>query len=272
MLTSKTFSRNKSTIPCKKFLKEIIIFINIVKRNVVLFQKKMIIKHFSAAQTLHNSRIYFLFWPKHSSIEKMRATTRTEYCKGKTKYIRGKIRRWQHGGFLNRYDFPYAGRDTVNQVMNGQHLLAPKLIGQASREIDKIAEARVKQLINKSIQQVQKIAPQIIRGAIEDVYKTPFRLLGNLSKKKLLNWKKTFKKGNKVNIALFETRITNKIYDGCATRYANGKRKLIDFEKCGRYLLPTSEPFWEQLSDTHRMQTRNSTKKRPLIVGLFNYV
>ena len=78
--------------------------------------------------------------------------------------------------------------------MNGQHLLAPKLIGQASREIDKIAEARVKQLINKSIQQFQKIAPQIIRGAIEDVYKTPFRLLGNLSKKNCSIEKKLSKK------------------------------------------------------------------------------
>ena len=31
--------------------------------------------------------------------------------------------------------------------------------------------------------EIERIAPKIIKGAIEDVYKTPFRLLGNLGKK-----------------------------------------------------------------------------------------
>ena len=34
-------------------------------------------------------------------------------------------------------------------------------------------------------QQIQKTAPQIIWGAIEDIFKTPYRLLGNLGKKKI---------------------------------------------------------------------------------------
>ena len=63
--------------------------------------------------------------------------------------------------------------------------LALKLIGQASKEIDKIAESRIKQVINDSGQQIQKIAPKIIQGAIEDIYKTPFRLLGKLGKQKI---------------------------------------------------------------------------------------
>ena len=33
-------------------------------------------------------------------------------------------------------------------------------------------------MINQSGQQVKKIAPKIIKGAIEQVYKMPFRLLG----------------------------------------------------------------------------------------------
>ena len=45
-------------------------------------------------------------------------------------------------------------------------------------------EARIRQVINSGGQQIQKIAPQIIWGAIEDVYKTPFRLLGKLGKQK----------------------------------------------------------------------------------------
>ena len=44
----------------------------------------------------------------------------------------------------------------------------------------------------------------------------------------------------------FEGQIMNKIYHGCTTHYANGKRKLIDFVKCERSLLPTSESFWKQ--------------------------
>lgn len=38
--------------------------------------------------------------------------------------------------------------------------------------------------VSSGSQQIEKIAPKIIRGAIEDVYKTPFRMLGNLGKKK----------------------------------------------------------------------------------------
>ena len=63
-------------------------------------------------------------------------------------------------------------------------MLAPKLINQTSKEIDKIVEARIKHVINNGGQQIQKIAAQIIRGAIEEVYKTSFRLLGNLGKQR----------------------------------------------------------------------------------------
>ena len=31
--------------------------------------------------------------------------------------------------------------------------------------------------------EIERVAPKIIEGAIEEVYKTPFRLLGNLGKK-----------------------------------------------------------------------------------------
>ena len=64
-------------------------------------------------------------------------------------------------------------------------------------------------------------------------------------------------------------KITDKIYHGCATRYANGERKLIDFEKCDMCLVPMSDPFWKEPTDIYRMQTRNSTKKRQLLVGPF---
>ena len=83
------------------------------------------------------------------------------------KRIRRKKR--QRGGFLNLYDFAYAGRDTVNQAMKGLVALAPKILTQATGQVDQMAQEG---------QQVEKIAPKIIKSAIEEVYKTPFRLLG----------------------------------------------------------------------------------------------
>ena len=82
-------------------------------------------------------------------------------------------------GFLNRYDFAYAGRDTVNQVGK----IAPGIINKASGEINKIAQQRIDQVIKSGGAEIERVAPKIIRGAIEEVYKTPFRLLGNLGKR-----------------------------------------------------------------------------------------
>ena len=88
--------------------------------------------------------------------------------------------RLQTGGFLNRYDFAYAGRYTVNQVSK----IAPKMISQATGEINKIAEQRIENQLRRSGgAEIERVASKIIRGAIEEVYKTPFRLLRNLGKK-----------------------------------------------------------------------------------------
>ena len=54
-----------------------------------------------------------------------------------------KTKKGQVGGFLNKYDFAYAGRDTVNQVGK----IAPKIITQATGEINKIAQDRIDQII-----------------------------------------------------------------------------------------------------------------------------
>ena len=81
--------------------------------------------------------------------------------------------------FVNRYDFAYAGRDVVNQVGK----VAPKMISQATGKINKIAQQRIDQVVRSGGAEIEQVAPKIIRGAIEEVYKTPFRLLGNLGKK-----------------------------------------------------------------------------------------
>ena len=127
----------------------------------------------------------------------MRTSVRNKNLKRLQKYLNKKQRcgrRKQRGGFLNRYDFAYAGWDTINQAIKGLDTLAPKLINQASKETDKIAEARIRQVINSGGQQIQKIAPQIIQGAIEDFYKTPFRLLGKLRKQKFSQLKQKLSK------------------------------------------------------------------------------
>ena len=61
----------------------------------------------------------------------MRTSVRNKNLKRLQKYLHRKQRRGrrkQRGGFLNRYDFAYARRDTVNQAMKGLDTLAPKLI------------------------------------------------------------------------------------------------------------------------------------------------
>ena len=130
MMASKTFSWHKSTIHCKKFLKEIIIFVNNALSAKIEHHPQP--KHF----IIHKSTF---FRAKNSLIEKMRTTTKITYRKGKPKYKRRKIRRRQHSRFLNRYNFAYTERVVVNQAIKGLASLTPNLIGQISREIDKIA-------------------------------------------------------------------------------------------------------------------------------------
>ena len=89
------------------------------------------------------------------------------------------VSRRQIGGFLNRYDFAYTGRDVVNQVGK----VAPEIINQATGEINKIAQQGIDQAIRSGGAEIERVAPKIIIGAIEEVYKTPFRLLGNLGRK-----------------------------------------------------------------------------------------
>ena len=80
---------------------------------------------------------------------------------------------------MNRYDFAYAGRDTVNQVGK----IAPGIINKATSDINKIAQQRIDQAFKTGGAEIERVATKIIRGEIKEVYKTPFRLLGNLGKK-----------------------------------------------------------------------------------------
>ena len=99
------------------------------------------------------------------------------------------------------------------------------------------------------------------------MYKTPFRFLGKFGKQKVFVFKQRFLKLLKI----IEGSITNKIYHGCAIGCANEEKKLIDFGKGDRCLLPTNDPLWMEPRNLE-MQTRNSEKKRPLLHLTFTTV
>ena len=61
---------------------------------------------------------------------------------------------------------------------------------RATTGLDKVIAKRVEQLSRETGQTLKKIAPRLIRGAIEELYKTPFCLLGNLGRKKYKELKK----------------------------------------------------------------------------------
>ena len=82
-------------------------------------------------------------------------------------------KRQQYGGFLKRYDSAYTGRDTVNQLGK----VAPGIIKTTSTEINDIAQQRINQILSPGEKEIDRVLPNILRGAMDDVYQTPFRLL-----------------------------------------------------------------------------------------------
>ena len=99
--------------------------------------------------------------------------------KKKRKVTPQKTRR-QIGSFLNRYEFSYAGRDTVNQAAK----VAPSIIN-ATNEINNITQQGFDQIISQGDKEIERVLLRILRGAIENVYQTPFSLLGDFGKKQL---------------------------------------------------------------------------------------
>ena len=100
--------------------------------------------------------------------------------KRKRKVVSRKWKR-QTRDFLNRYDFAYTGRDTVNQAAK----VAPDIIKGVTNDINNITKQRIDQIISQGRKKIERILPKVLRGAIEDVYQTPFRLLINFGKQQL---------------------------------------------------------------------------------------
>ena len=83
----------------------------------------------------------------------------------------GQKKRKQRRGFLNRYDFAYAGRDTGNQVAK----VAPGVVKSATKDIDEIAKNTINQIVSIGGAEIERVPPKILCGAIEDVYQTPLK-------------------------------------------------------------------------------------------------
>ena len=69
------------------------------------------------------------------------------------------------GGFLNHYNFTYAGRDIANQAAK----VAQGVIKNASNETNNVAKQKINQIITQGEKKVERVLPKILRGAIEDV-------------------------------------------------------------------------------------------------------
>ena len=84
----------------------------------------------------------------------MKYETAAAKNKGKNSNNSKKYRkkRTQSGGFLNRYDFAYAGRDVVNQLGK----VAPGVITNVSSEINNVAEQRINQIISQGGKEIER--------------------------------------------------------------------------------------------------------------------
>ena len=77
-------------------------------------------------------------------------------------------------------------------MVNQAAKVAPRVIKAATNDINNIANGRINQIILQGGKEVERVLAKILRGAIEDVYQTPFRLLDNFVKQRLNKFKKIY--------------------------------------------------------------------------------
>ena len=75
---------------------------------------------------------------------------------------------------LNRYGFAYARRHKVNQAAK----VAPGVIKAATNDINNVSEKSANQIRSEGLKQSECISTKLLPGTTEDVYQTPFTLLG----------------------------------------------------------------------------------------------
>ena len=66
------------------------------------------------------------------------------------------------------------------------------MIKSVINDLNAAATDRINQIITEGGKEIECVLPKILRGAIEDVYQTQFRLLGNFGKQQFNNIKKIY--------------------------------------------------------------------------------
>ena len=92
----------------------------------------------------------------------------------KRKYKKTKPSGSQRGRFLNRYDFAYTGRDTTNTAISQLNRIPPGLITKIRSQLDQIADRRIKQAIQQSGKEINRVALKIIKTLLRNCTKLHF--------------------------------------------------------------------------------------------------
>ena len=91
----------------------------------------------------------------------------------------------KRAGCLNRYEFAYTGRNVVNTALTTFKKVAPSLMETATNQVDKAADKNDKTSHISGGKEFERIARKILRPLIDELYKTPFRLLRNFGQEKI---------------------------------------------------------------------------------------
>ena len=76
--------------------------------------------------------------------------------------------------------------------MENVERIAPGLMKQFSDQVNNVAQQRIQQILDQGGQKIEKIAPKIIPGAIEDVYQSHFGSLAISEKRNLIRSNENF--------------------------------------------------------------------------------
>lgn len=120
-----------SSLPLQQKLSHLKHFLGI---KTLFFYGILIIKRLLTTQT------FYTFQLLRFCYKMLRKTTNRKNWRQRHR----KTSQRQRGGFLNRNDFAYAGRDTANQVIKGFSTSLPKFMDKTSKKVDRIAEARIR--------------------------------------------------------------------------------------------------------------------------------
>ena len=89
---------------------------------------------------------------------KRQKTKNKKTCHRKRQNTNWRCKR-QLGGFPNRYEFAYAGRDTVNQAAKA----SPGVIKSATNDVNAAATERINQIITEGDKEMECVLPKILR-------------------------------------------------------------------------------------------------------------